>query len=57
MSANSEALGIQYQQTLSDLEDLDYAKAIADFTMQQVSLEAAQKSFVQITGLSLFNYI
>lgn len=57
LSANSEALGIQYQQTLSDLEDLDYAKAIADFTMQQVSLEAAQKSFVAISDLSLFKYI
>ncbi len=57
LSANSAALDIQYQQNRSDLEDLDYAKAISDFTMQQVSLEAAQKSFVAISGLSLFKYI
>ena len=47
----------QYQQTLSDLQDLDYAQAISDFTRQQVALEAAQKSFVAISGLSLFKYI
>lgn len=57
LSSNSEALDIQYAQTLSDLQDLDYAKAITDFTMQQVNLEAAQKSFVQISGLNLFKYL
>ena len=50
-------LDLQYQTTLSDLQDLDYAKAISDFTMQQTFLEAAQKSFAQISGLSLFNYL
>jgi flagellar hook-associated protein 3 FlgL len=57
LSSNAAAVDIQYQQTLSELQDLDYVKAISDFTRQQVSLEAAQKSFVQISGLSLFNYI
>ena len=50
-------LDLQYQTTLSDLQDLDYAKAISEFTMQQTFLEAAQKSFAQISGLSLFNYL
>lgn len=50
-------LNLQYQSTLSGLQDLDYAKAISDFTMQQTYLEAAQKSFAQISGLSLFNYL
>lgn len=50
-------LNLQYQTTLSGLQDLDYAKAISDFTMQQTYLEAAQKSFAQISGLSLFNYL
>ncbi|MHB9101933.1 MAG: flagellar hook-associated protein FlgL [Sulfuricella sp.] len=50
-------LQLQYQQTLSGLQDLDYAKAITDLTRQQTSLEAAQKSFAKIQGLSLFNYI
>jgi flagellar hook-associated protein 3 FlgL len=57
LSSNTTAVDIQYQQMLSGLQDLDYVKAISDFTRQQVSLEAAQKSFVQISGLSLFNYI
>lgn len=52
-----EDLGVQYSSTISDLQDLDYAKAISDLQQKQVSLEAAQKSFVKIQGLSLFNYI
>ncbi len=50
-------LNLQYQTTLSELQDLDYAEAISNFTMQQTYLEAAQKSFAQISGLSLFNYL
>ena len=50
-------LDLQYQTTLSGLQDLDWAKAISEFTMQQTYLEAAQKSFAQISGLSLFNYL
>lgn len=57
LSNNAAAVDIQYQQTLSDLQDLDYAKAISDFTRQQIGLEAAQKSFVTISGLSLFNHL
>ena len=57
LSDNSAAVDVKYQQTLSDLQDLDYAKAISDFTRQQISLEAAQKSFVTVSGLSLFNYL
>lgn len=57
LSNNSAAFDIQYQQSLSDLVDLDYVKAISDFTREQVTLEAAQKSFATISGLSLFKYI
>jgi flagellar hook-associated protein 3 FlgL len=57
LSDNASVLDIQYQQTLSDLVDLDYVRAISDFTREQVSLEAAQKSFVAISGLSLFKYL
>ncbi len=55
-SASSD-LDIQYQATLSKLQDLDYAKAISEFMNQQMNLEAAQKSFAQVSGLSLFNYL
>lgn len=50
-------LSLQYEQTLSQLQDVDYAKAISDLTRQQTYLEAAQKSFLKVSALSLFNYI
>lgn len=50
-------LGLQYDQTLATLRDLDYAKAISELTLNQFSLEAAQKTFVQVQGLSLFNFL
>lgn len=50
-------LKLQHQQTLSTLVDLDYAKAISDLTRKQIDLQAAQQSFVQISRLSLFNYL
>ena len=57
LASTSSDLDIQYQSTLKDLVGLDYVKALSEYTRQQVNLEAAQKSFVQISGLSLFNYI
>lgn len=48
---------LQFDRQLSDLRDLDYSKAISDLSLQQVSLEAAQKSFMKVQGLSLFDYI
>lgn len=52
-----EDLNIQYETTLSKLQDLDLVAAITQFTQQQTTLEAAQKSFKSLSGLSLFNYI
>jgi flagellar hook-associated protein 3 FlgL len=48
---------LQYSQILSDLQDLDYTKALTQLSQQQVTLEAAQQSFVKTSGLSLFNYL
>ena len=48
---------LQYQITLSNLRDVDFTKAISDLSRQQAGLEAAQKSFVSIQGLSLFNLL
>ncbi|HEY3326469.1 MAG TPA: flagellar hook-associated protein FlgL [Novimethylophilus sp.] len=53
----NDDLAVQYKSTLSNLQDLDYTKAISDLTQKQVALEAAQKSFLKIQGLSLFNFI
>jgi flagellar hook-associated protein 3 FlgL len=55
-SAGSDR-GIQYQQTLSRLEDLDYNQALSMFAQQQLALEAAQKSFLKTSGLSLFSML
>ena len=48
---------LQYATRLSTLQDLDYAKAVTELTQQQVTLQAAQQSFVKIANLSLFDYI
>ncbi|MDR0528058.1 MAG: flagellar hook-associated protein FlgL [Zoogloeaceae bacterium] len=50
-------LSVQYDQQISGLVDLDYAKAISDLAKNQLRLEASQQSFVKVTGLSLFNYL
>lgn len=55
-SVNAD-LELQYQQTLSSLQDLDYAKAISDLTRKQTDLQAAQQSFSRISQLTLFDYI
>ncbi|KAF0205843.1 MAG: flagellar hook-associated protein 3 [Gallionellaceae bacterium] len=57
LQATGEDLGLQYKQTLSTLQDLDYNKAISDLNRQTTSLTAAQKSFKQIAELSMFNYM
>ncbi len=46
---------IGYSTTLSRIEDLDYTQATTDFSKQQVALDAAQKSFLTVSGLSLFS--
>lgn len=57
LDAVGENLNLQYEETLSRLQDLDYAKAITDLTRQQMELQAAQQSFMKISQLSLFNYM
>jgi len=48
---------LQHETSLSNIRDLDYARAITDLTRQQATLEAAQKSFVAVQSLSLFNFL
>jgi flagellar hook-associated protein 3 FlgL len=48
---------IQLQQTLSQLQNVDYASALSNLTQQQMTLQAAQQSFVKVANLSLFNYL
>lgn len=53
----NSGLQLQLQTVRSSIQDLDYAEAISRFQLQMTSLEAAQKTYVQIQGLSLFNFI
>ena len=48
---------IAYEQTRSDLVDLDYNTAISDYMLSQVGLQASQKSFADIQQMSLFQFL
>ena len=57
LQVTGEDLGLQYKSKLSELQDVDFNKAVSDLNQQQTSLTAAQKSFKQVSDLSLFNYL
>lgn len=57
LDSSGEDMNIQYTEALQALESIDLAEVISRFTQQQMTLEAAQKSFMQVSRLSLFNYI
>ena len=57
LTIGAKDMDLQYATTLSDLQDLDFTKAISDFTQQQTQLEAAQKTFAQVSRLSLFDIL
>jgi flagellar hook-associated protein 3 FlgL len=45
------------QRDLSQVRDLDYAKAISDYARAQQALEAAQRSYAQIGRQTLFDFL
>ena len=47
----------QFQSTQSSLADISYPQVITQFQESSTALQAAQKAFVQVQGLSLFQYI
>jgi flagellar hook-associated protein 3 FlgL len=57
LNVTGDELGLQYKATLSKIQDTDYVKAISDLTQQNMVLTAAQKSFAQVSKMSLFDYI
>lgn len=57
LDTEGDAKGVAFKQDLSALLDLDYAVALTELSQQQVTLQAAQQSFVKTSGLSLFDYI
>ena len=50
-------LDVQYQTRLSNLDGLDLAKTISDFTLAQTALQYSQLTFQKVSSLSLFNYL
>jgi flagellar hook-associated protein 3 FlgL len=55
--STSEDLSLAYSQSLSRLQDLDYAKALSELALRQTYFEAAQKSFLTVTSLDLFKLL
>lgn len=53
----NDGLDLQYSSTISQIQDLDYTKALSDFMQAQTTLQAAQQTFQKVQGMSLFNYI
>lgn len=52
-----EDMSLQYQMSLSELQDLDYTKAITEMSQKTLQLKAAQLSFKQTSQLSLFSIL
>ena len=55
-SANDQFM-LTMKTALSHTEDLDMAEAVSRFEQEMVALQAAQKTFNMVQGLSLFNYL
>ncbi|MEJ2632699.1 MAG: flagellar hook-associated protein FlgL [Acidihalobacter sp.] len=49
--------GTQLKSAQSKIQDVDYASAISQYQLQLTGLEAAQKTYTQVQGLSLFKYL
>ena len=52
-----EETTLRIKSTLSEIEDLDYAEAVARMNKEMMGMEAAMGSFAKISGLTLFDYI
>lgn len=55
-NVNKDLIDISTQ-SLSQLEDVNMEEAIVQLNFQKMYLEIAQKTFVSIQGLSIFNYM
>lgn len=48
---------LNFDQKMSDLVDLDYGEAVTEYSLRQVGLQASQRAFVDIQGMSLFDFM
>ncbi len=55
--AENESVQLQLQETLSEVQDLDYPEAISRLQFQMTTLQALQQTFTRVEELSLFNYL
>ena len=53
---NASAI-LKFEEILSDIQDLDYAEAVSRLNLELTGLDAAQKAFVRVQNLSLFNHL
>lgn len=56
-SRNHDNFLVDVKQTISTIEDVDYAEAVSRLNLQMTGLQAAQQAYVRVQGLSLFNYL
>lgn len=57
LSTQNTDTGVQYQTQLQNLTGSDFVSAYSQFTQTQNSLQAAEKTFMQMQNLSLFDLI
>jgi len=57
LDSDGESRALIDKSYLSEIEDLDYYDALSEFTQRQTSLQAAQQTFVSLSGLALFKYL
>ena len=53
----NEDYNLQIREILSDIEDLDYAKAVSELNLKLTGLQASQKAFTRVQGITMFDYI
>lgn len=57
LNTTGDSLDLQYDASISTLQDLDYAQALSDISKKTTILQAAQKAFVATSNISLFSLI
>lgn len=54
---SNSSLSLALNQTLGEIQDLDYAEALSRLSLEITTLEAAQQAFVRTSNLTLFNLL
>ncbi|HKB54104.1 MAG TPA: flagellar hook-associated protein FlgL [Ramlibacter sp.] len=57
LDASGQQQSVVAQTYLSQLQDLDYASAITEFSQRQMNLQASEQTFARLQTISLFNYL